>query len=184
MELDAKIEGLLFYKGEPLSISSIAKILKVSKEEAEEALKTLGIKLENRGMTLTTKDDEVVLTTRPEMTPFFAEMRKEEISKELSKASVETIAIILYKNGATRSEIDYIRGVNSSFILRNLSIRGLVERKTDEKDSRRYIYLPTFDLLSFMGLSGVSTMPEYQKYKEMLEGQAEAMVINNESVTE
>ncbi|MEK7128153.1 MAG: SMC-Scp complex subunit ScpB, partial [Patescibacteria group bacterium] len=67
------------------------------------------------------------------------------------------------KNWANRAEIDYIRGVNSSFTLRALSVRGLVEKILDPKDSRRYIYKPSFELLSYMGIKSVAELPEYSE---------------------
>ena len=79
----------------------------------------------------------------------------------MSKASLETLSIVLYKNGVTRALIDYIRGVNSSFTLRALLIRGLIEKIPDPKDNRRYIYKPTFDLLSFMGINKIEELPDY-----------------------
>jgi len=89
--------------------------------------------------------------------------KKEELNKDLSKASLETLSIILYKNGASRADIDYIRGVNSSFTLRAMAIRGLVEKTIDKKDSRRYIYKPSFELLSFMGVKSVEELPDYSE---------------------
>jgi chromosome segregation and condensation protein ScpB len=68
---------------------------------------------------------------------------------------------VLYKNGVSRAEIDYIRGVNSSFTLRALSVRGLVERLNDPTDNRRYIYRPSFELLSYLGIKSVAELPEY-----------------------
>ncbi|MFA6324803.1 MAG: SMC-Scp complex subunit ScpB [Candidatus Paceibacterota bacterium] len=161
MELKQKIEAILFFKGEPLSIKRLMEILKVSKEEIGEALIDLNNDLNVRGIVLVEKGDELTLGTNPELSTLIEDLQKEELNKELSKASLETLSIILYKNSVTRAEIDYIRGVNSSFTLRMLSIRGLVEKTTDLKDNRRYIYKPTFDLLSFMGVKNVEELPEY-----------------------
>ena len=107
------------------------------------------------------KEGEVALGTAPELSGLIEDLQKEELNKELSKASLETLSIVLYKNGASRAEIDYIRGVNSSFTLRALSIRGLVEKITDPKDSRRYIYKPSFELLSYMGIKSVDELPDH-----------------------
>ena len=87
-------------------------------------------------------------------------MKKEELSRELSKASLETLTIILYTDGVTRSEIDFIRGVNSSFILRNLSVRGLIE-KSDAKEGRRNAYYPTLDTLAYMGVTRREELPDF-----------------------
>ena len=150
MELKQKIEAILFFKGEPISIKRLGEILKASKEEIGEAIIDLNNDLRERGIVLMEKGDEINLGTNPEFSTLIEHLQKEELNKELSKASLETLSIVLYKNSVTRAEIDYIRGVNSSFTLRMLSIRGLVEKTTDPKDNRRYIYKPTFDLLSYM----------------------------------
>ncbi|MCU0660679.1 MAG: SMC-Scp complex subunit ScpB [Candidatus Pacebacteria bacterium] len=161
MTLDQKIEGLLFFKGEPLSVATIGSILNVKKEEVEKALTSLAAKLSDRGLTLMWIGAMVQLATKPELGPLFEALRKEELSKELSKASLETLAIIIYKGKATRSDIDYIRGVNSGFILRNLLVRGLIQKDTDPEDSRKYVYAPTFDLLSYLGVARTEELPEF-----------------------
>jgi segregation and condensation protein B len=82
---------------------------------------------------------------------------------------LETISIIAYKGPVSRAEIDYIRGVQSNFILRNLQIRGLVEKITNEKDHRSFLYRPTFELLQFLGVSRIEDLPEYDKVKAEFE---------------
>ncbi len=168
MNLESKIEGLLFYKGEDMEIKKIAEIFKVEKSEIEEALLVLDKSLENRGLILVRKDDRVVLGIRGELSPILEEMRKDEITKELTKSSLETLSIVIYKNGVTRSEIDYIRGVNSSFILRNLLVRGLIEKVIDPKDSRRFLYKPTFDTLTHLGIKSIQDLPKYEDIRSQL----------------
>lgn len=169
MELESKIEGLLFYKGEDVQIKKLANLLNVTDEEIEEGLKKLEESLKGRGLVIVRKDDSVVLGISGELSSLIESIRKDEITKELSKASLETLSIILYKNGVSRSEIDYIRGVNSSFILRNLLVRGLIEKIIDPKDSRKILYRPTFETLSFMGVSSIEQLPNYIEVKEQLE---------------
>ena len=170
MELESKIEGLLFYKGEDVQIKKLAELLKVSTEEIEESLKKLEISLSGRGLVLVRKDDSVVLGISGELSPIIEGIRKDEVTKELTKSSLETLSIVLYKNGISRSEIDYIRGVNSSFILRNLLVRGLIEKIVDPKDSRRLLYRPTFDTLSFMGITSIEQLPNYEEVRNQLQG--------------
>jgi segregation and condensation protein B len=110
-----------------------------------------------------------MLGTAPELSKLIEDLQKEELNKELSKASLETLSIVLYKNGASRAEIDYIRGVNSSFTLRALSVRGLVEKMADIKDNRRYIYKPSFELLSFMGVTSIEELPDYTEVSSSLD---------------
>ena len=170
IELESKIEGLLFYKGEDITIKKLSELLGVSEAEVEEGLKKLEESLIDRGLVLVRKDDSVVLGITGELSSLIESIRKEEIAKELSKASLETLSIVLYKNGISRSEVDYIRGVNSSFILRNLLVRGLVEKIVDPKDSRRMLYRPTFDTLSYMGITSIDQLPNYTEVVASLTG--------------
>ncbi len=161
MELEQKIEAILFWKGEPVSRKKLGEILAANMAEMNEAIDKLKNNLAGRGIVLSENEDELQLGTAPELSELFEKMQKEELNKELSKASLETLSIVLYKGGASRADIDYIRGVNSSFILRALAIRGLVERAPDPQDSRRNIYKPTFELLSFMGVTSPEELPDY-----------------------
>ena len=163
MNLEQKLEAILFFKGESISIKKLSSILEVSESEIQEAVNNLKTNLENRGIVLLEKENDVMLGTHTEMSGLIENLQKEELNKELSKSSLETLSIILYKNGVSRSEIDYIRGVNSSFILRALSVRGLIEKSTDPKDTRKIIYKPSFELLLFMGVKNVEELPDYKK---------------------
>jgi segregation and condensation protein B len=175
MDLDKKIEAILFWKGEPISRKKLSEILKVGQTEINESLERLKENLKNRGVVLIEKENEIMLGTAPEYSEIIENLQKEELNKDLSKASLEVLSIVLYKNGATRSEIDYIRGVNSSFTLRMLSIRGLVEKTIDEKDSRRYIYRPSFNVLSYMGLKKIEELPEFNEINKSIVDSAQIL---------
>ena len=170
--LESKIEGLLFYKGDEVEIKELSKLFEVSEEAIKEALVKLEENLKERGIVLVRKDESVVLGVNSDLGLLIESIRKEELNKELSKASLETLSIILYQNGVSRSEIDYIRGVNSSFILRNLLVRGLIEKTTDPKDTRKILYRPTLDTLSYLGITNINQLPNYletiNKLKETL----------------
>lgn len=180
IELEAKIEAILFWKGEPMSRRRLAEILNAGQTEINDALEKLKVSLEKRGIVLQEKDNEILLGTAPELSDLIEHLQKEELNKELSKATLETLSIILYKNGASRAEIDYIRGVNSSFTLRALSIRGLVEKTVDSKDSRRYIYKPSFDTLSFMGVKSIEELPDYAEVNNSIKSAAENLAAMSE----
>ncbi|MBU0612276.1 SMC-Scp complex subunit ScpB [Patescibacteria group bacterium] len=175
MNLEQKIEAVLFWKGEPMSVEKLVEIFKVSKDEIASAVGELSVRLADRGIVLLAKEGEITLGTNPGISDLIENLQKEEFNKNLSKASLETLSIVLYKNGATRSEIDYIRGVNSSFTLRALSMRGLVEKIVDKKDSRRYIYKPTFETLSFMGIKSPEELPDYDEVNGSVEIIAEEL---------
>ena len=168
MTLESKIEAILFWKGEPLSRKKLAEILNVNQTEINEGLEKLKGNLENRGIVLLEKDNEITLGTNPEVSKLIENLQKEELNKDLSKASLETLSIILYKDGVSRAVVDYIRGVNSSFTLRLLSVRGLVEKTPDPEDNRRYIYKPSFELLSFLGIKSKEELPDYAEVSKSI----------------
>lgn len=161
--LSNKIESLLFFQAEPIKIKKLAEILSVKENELHEGLINLEYSLENRGIKLIKNNDSISLTTSPENHEIIEKIKKEEQDRELSKAALETLSIILYRGPIKRSEIDYIRGVNSQFSLRSLLIKGLIEKETAKDDERTYVYFPSMDLLSHIGLTSVENLPEFKE---------------------
>src|SRR3989344_5315017 len=102
MNLESKIEGILFFKNEPVKRNKLAGILKVREEEISEAVQNLKTNLEGRGIVLVENNDEIMLGTAPELSKLIEDLQKEELNRDLSKASLETLSIILYKNAANR----------------------------------------------------------------------------------
>jgi len=166
MELSKQIEAVLFFRAEPMTEKKLAEALKVKEDEIRLALAELETALSNRGIVLVRNGDEVELRTAPMASALIETLTREELSRDLGKAGLETIAIVLYKGAAKRAEIDYIRGVNSSFILRNLLIRGLISREQD--GGRGFLYKPTTDLLSYLGVSKLEELPEFVNVKEAI----------------
>lgn len=167
--LEKQIEAVLFWKGEPISIKKLSQALEKTEEEIKGALKILENNLSNRGIILVYKDDEVTLGTSKEVSEIIEKLTKDELIKDLGKAGLETLSIIIYQGPISRAEIDYIRGVQSNFILRNLMIRGLVEKVPNPKDQRSFLYKPTFEMLSFMGVSKIEDMPNYTEARNEIE---------------
>lgn len=170
MSLESNIEAVLFWKGEPISLKKLSQAVESNEENVKEALLSLELSLKERGIVLMRKDDEVMLATAPSASSIIEKLTKEELIKDLGKAGLETLSIILYKSPIKRSEIDYIRGVNSSFIVRNLLVRGLVERmSTKEGEGRGFLYQPTFKILSHLGVNKIEDLPEFLEVKKELE---------------
>lgn len=168
-ELIKRIEAVLFYLAEPVKIDFLTKILEVSKKEIEAGLKELGENLADRGVRIVNHNDEVVLTTAPELAPLIEKIIKEERERDLGRAGIETLSIIAYKGPVSKKEIEYIRGVNSQFALRNLLLRGLVERKTSAWDERVIVYSITADTLRYLGLGSITELPKYGEVRKQLE---------------
>lgn len=167
--LDNHIEALLFLKGEPMSAKQLAKVLGASEKEVKDAVDFLGQKLSDRGIRMVKKDDSYSLATSPDSSEFSKTLIEEEFNNELSKASLEVLSIIAYKGPISRSEVDYIRGVNSAFTVRNLMVRGLVERVANPKDSRSFLYRPSLQFLQYMGMGDINELPEFGGLNQKLE---------------
>lgn len=169
MSLNNHIEALLFLSGEPISVNRLAKILEKKEGEIKKALSDLEENLKERGVRLLKKDGEIMLGTAPESAQYCETLVKEELNKNLGQAGLEILAIILYKPGrVSKTDIDSIRGVNSTFTLRNLLIRGFVERQPNPKDKRSYLYTPSMQILQYLGIAKKEDLPEFEKFIEQL----------------
>lgn len=166
--LEQIVEAVLFWKGEPMTAKELAKISKADEGSIKSALADLKGNLAGRGIVLMEKGDQYSLVTHADASALIEAVTKEELSKDLGKASLETLSIILYKGPVKRSEIDYVRGVNSNFILRNLLIRGLIEKKQSPEDARASVYEASAELLSFLGISDVKSLPNFELVQEEL----------------
>jgi segregation and condensation protein B len=169
--LIARLEALLFVYGELLSIKKAAEVLGVKKEEISEAAKQLSDALATRGsgLTVMVHDDSLQLATRPEHAALLQAVIKAELNESLTPASLETLAIITYAGPIARAEIDYIRGVNSSYTLRALALRGLVDRETDPQRANVYLYRPSADLVRHLGITKLEELPDYQRLRGVAE---------------
>lgn len=166
-----QLEALLFIYGDPLGFKKIAQILKAEETEVKEAVKILAEELEKegRGLSLMRDKDKIQLTTKPEFTKLLESVIKEELHENLTPAALETLSIVAYAGPLSRAELEYIRGVNSSFTLRNLLIRGLIERSPDPKRTNVFLYNPSFDVLRHLGISKAEDLPEYERFKSLIE---------------
>lgn len=168
LSLPHTLEALLFAAGDALPKKRILSMLSISEEMLAAAVGELSEELSKTGLALIQTDSELELRTSAEAAPVVEEFRKNELSRDLGKAGLETLAIILYQQGATRSEIDWIRGVNSTAALRSLLLRGLIERQADSEDKRRMRYTPTVDTYAHLGVSGVTELPNVEALRAQL----------------
>lgn len=163
--LTQKIEGILFYLGEAVSILTLSEYLNGSEQEIRDAVRELQNTLETRGVQVITHNDKVTLVTHPNVSESIRELNKRELEGPLSKAAQEVLSIVLYAGPISKGYIDYIRGVNSSISVRNLVSRGLIEKK-DQKSRPQYVV--TTDFLISLGLSRPEDIPEHTNIREKL----------------
>ena len=164
----AKLQAVLFVAGEPVSKKRLAALLEASPEQLRSAALALRDQLLGTGLALIEAGEDIELRTTPEAAPLIQKLRESELSRDLGKAGLETLAIILYKNGATRSEIDWVRGVNSAAALRSLTLRGLITRNEDANDRRKIRYTTTIEALAHLGLTSVKELPRYEEFATAL----------------
>jgi segregation and condensation protein B len=163
-KLKSEIESILFISGEPVKMARIVKVTEVAVEEVEAAVNALQEEYATagRGMIIIRKEDEVQLATNPDNADLVNRLVKSEIQENLSKAALEVISIIAYRGPITRVEIEAIRGVNCSFTVRALLMRGLLERIDNPKDNRGYLYKISFEFLKKLGLDSINKLPDYE----------------------
>ena len=166
MNLKSQIESVLFLAGEGMNLRRLEKLLGAKKAAIESAIRELMNDYHERGIRLIEKDSEWQFGTAPENSEITATVVKSEFSEELSRASLEVLAIIAYKGPLARAQIEHIRGVNSSYSVRSLLLRGLIERIDNPKDARSYLYRISFDFLKYLGIENRESLPQWKSISE------------------
>lgn len=143
----------------------MTKLLEITDAELTVVLKAVAASLKNSGTTLIETETDVELRTAPEAAAIVKKLRENELTRDLGKASLETLAVIAYRTGATRGEIDWVRGVNSSTSLRTLLMRGLISGREDERDKRRIRYSVTTEALAHLGIASADELPRAEELR-------------------
>ncbi len=161
-ELSGKIEAILFLTARPVSFGKLAKMSSSKESEVKEAIELLSKarNTESSGVHVIVADGAVELATNPNFADILSSMSKEETEGELTRPQLETLTIVAYRGPVTKPEIEYIRGVNCSLILRNLLMRGLVVEKEDSNRLQN-VYTISTEMLRHLGANKVSDLPDY-----------------------
>ena len=170
MNLESKIEAILFFRNETVKVSELCKTLGESAPAVETALENIKNEFREKGVVLVREGENVCFGTNPSLSSLIETIQKEELSRELGSAGLETLSIILYKGPISRREIDYIRGVNSTYILRNLLIRDLIDRYEGGESNRGYTYKPTIKLLRYLGVASREDLPDFKEAMIKIDG--------------
>ncbi|MCX6784965.1 MAG: SMC-Scp complex subunit ScpB [Candidatus Komeilibacteria bacterium] len=163
MAKSGELESLLLATARPLSVKRLAEVLSLSEAEVIDLAKTLNedYQASEHGFQILGNNHQLQLVTSSRNSDLIKAFLKDEETGELTKPALETLTIIAYRQPVTKAELEQIRGVNCSLILRNLLIRGLIEANED-KTRLTTVYLVTLDFLKFLGLSSVAELPDYQ----------------------
>ena len=162
-KLISQIESILFVASKPVSIKKIAKILSVDEAAVDSCLEQLKQKYESTvsGVVLFRNNDEYQLVAHPDNRSIAEHFVKAEISGELTRPQLETLTVVSYCGPITKPELDQIRGVNCSLILRNLLIRGLIKEQ-DAATTLLPSYEVTMEYLQHLGISDLKELPDYE----------------------
>ena len=165
LNITAGLEALLFVASEPISKSQISEALDIKPKEVEKALEELELayKEESRGLRLQRFAGKFQIITAPEYASIIEKFLGLEATTKLSRAALEALAIVAYRQPATRPAIDAIRGVNSDGVIRSLLNKGLVEEAgRAETPGRPILYQTTMDFLCHFGLSSLEELPSLE----------------------
>ncbi len=164
MSLNSKIESILFVASKPLAIGKIAKALVKNEAEVEEAIENLILKYngDNSGIHILKEGKEVQMTTNANNAEIVEGFVKSEVSGELTKAQLETLTVIAYRAPITRPELEQIRGVNCSLIIRNLLVRGLIT-ETEDADKFGMVYSLSMNALAHLGITDKNELPNFEE---------------------
>ncbi|MEI7451992.1 MAG: SMC-Scp complex subunit ScpB [Candidatus Falkowbacteria bacterium] len=164
MSLKSQIESLLFVANKPLTSKELAGFLKTDKKAVDEQLAALmqDYTDSDSGLQVIENSDKYQIVSSAANSQVVSDFIHDETSGELSRPSLETLTIIAYRGPITKIDLDRIRGVNCSLIVRNLLIRGLIEEKFDKEKNETY-YAVTLDFIRYLGINKVNDLPDYER---------------------
>ncbi len=151
----------MFVASKPLSAIAIAKVLGVGEAAVSAALAELAQNKKDSGTVLLESNGTWQVATNPENAANVKAFLNTELREKLTDVTVETLAIIAYRQPISKVEIEAIRGVNCQYSLRTLLIRGLISRTADQSDGRQVLYQTTHEFMKHMGLRSVKDLPDF-----------------------
>jgi segregation and condensation protein B len=168
LTLAARIEAMLFVSAEPVPLAQLATALDVNSTVVERGLKELENALADRGLRLQRHAGRVQMTTAPELASLVEKFLGLEATTHLSRAALETLAIIAYQQPCTRPHVDSIRGVNSDAMMKSLLSKGLIlESGRTDGPGRPILYSTSPEFLQHFGLSSIAEMPPLKMQAEV-----------------
>ncbi|MBI4253347.1 SMC-Scp complex subunit ScpB [Candidatus Uhrbacteria bacterium] len=178
----ARVEALLFVAQKPLTVKKISQLTELSEEDVRGAVDELSRAYagDAHGIVLLRHVDSYELATHPLHTETIAKYTKEEITGELTRAGLETLTVIAYRGPMTKIELESVRGVNCTIVLRNLMMRGLVDASGSDKGEKKYSV--SFDFLRHLQVSRIEDIPDYEQLHH--DARLEALMSTAESGTD
>ncbi len=179
-ELKSNIESLLFIANRPLNKAEIVKNVGQKLKDLEKIFQELieEYKKPDRGINIINNGQSLQMVTNPQNSECVQKFLKTEIYQELTPASLETLSIIAYRGPLAKLDLEKIRGVNCSIILRHLLIKGLIiekvvnkafakddniQSKEEQIDYDNNIYSVSLDFIKHLGINDLQELPDYER---------------------
>ena len=161
INLKSALEAMLFIATGPVTPDQLAEVLNVTPRRVQEELEAMSAEFEQaRGLRIQLHGGRVQLTTAPELAPLAEKFLGLDVTARLSRAALEALSIVAYRQPVTRPEIDSIRGVNSDGVMKSLLNKGLVQEVgRAEAPGRPILYGTTAEFLQHFGLDSLQKLP-------------------------
>lgn len=164
------LEGILFVVGdEGINLNTLTEIMNINETEAKDLLLNLKKSYEekNRGLRISYLGDAFKLTTKTEHKEYYEKLVVNPETNTLSQAALEVLAIVAYNQPITRIEIDELRGVSCTHVIRKLIAKGLLkEAGKSDMPGRPNLYKTTSEFLDYFGLATINDLPEIKIEKD------------------
>jgi segregation and condensation protein B len=160
--IKSQIESLLFVANKPLTAKQLAKLANQEESQIKSALQELVTEHKESGIVIIEGSDGYQMATNSENVETVKAFLNADLREKLTDATVEVLAIIAYRQPIAKSEIEAIRGVNSQYSIRQLLMRGLIEKVPNPHDARGHLYQVTTEFMQHLGLTGIHDLPEFE----------------------
>lgn len=168
-KLKSQILSVLFVSLKPVTVRELTEVLEVTEDEIKNATEQLVADNLQSGIIVLAHDNKLQLASNPDNSSVVKKFLSLELREKLTDAALETLAIILYKQPVSKADIENIRGVNSQYILRQLLIRGLVEKVSSTSDRRVQLYKTTLEFMQHLGIKSMKDLPDFEELTEGIE---------------
>lgn len=162
-KLESQILSILFISSKPVSVKELTEALDLDDKKIKEVATKLSKDNKDSGINVLFLNDRLQLASNPDNSSQVKRFLSLELRERLTDASLETLAIIVYRQPISKAEIENIRGVNSQYILRQLLIRGLIEKIASTTDKRMQNYKPTLELMQHLGIKDLADLPDFEE---------------------
>jgi segregation and condensation protein B len=160
--LKSQILSILFVASKPVAKKDLLDTLEVTEGDLKLAIEELVSENHTAGIVLLAHHDKLQLASNPVNSPQVKKFLSLELREKLTDSALETLAIILYRQPVSKAEIENIRGVNSNYTIRQLLIRGLIEKTSSETDKRVQHYKTTLEFMQHLGITDLKQLPDFE----------------------